>query len=382
MTLLALLSCALCTNGWSDTTSGEIGVEWDTNIHRTETVNGLRGGLPIRQMALMRLGLRTHGERLAKGLGFQWDGYAGGKFFFGEEGQRENVGIVSVSGQVSKKLQDDKPLIGLSLSHYDAFGFDPFSVGLEFSGRNFRSTRLGAFASLNLGTRSSFTLRADGSRFEFKSNSDFDWWGGAVGADLRSRIWTGHVDPNEEQTTSSIDTALSYNVSRRSFGSDAFINSCSDGDDSQNCLLLSEQSRRDLAHQLTASLSYTGRRLAHVRYVLAVNDSNSRGFGQTRHRIELGGTTPLTESVFLTLKGTVRLNFFHSTLRLAPSVNSQGFVSVDEENRNSLTALVSQYIGERLALEVRYSLFSNEIASDEQRFRRQTFYAGLNWQLD
>ena len=203
-----VLLCLLSMDVSADTFSGESGVEWDTNIHRTETVNGLRGALPIRQMALLRVGLRGGGVRKVRGLNVEWDGYGGAKLFSGEEGQRENVGIVSLSSQILKNLKDGDSLLGLSLSHYDAFGFDPFSVGLAFSGRNFRTSRVGVLGTRNIGEKSRITVRADGTRFEFKSNSDFDWNGFTLGSDLKTRLWNKTIEHNDVKSSASIRSLI------------------------------------------------------------------------------------------------------------------------------------------------------------------------------
>ena len=140
--------------------------------------------------------------------------------------------------------------------------------------------------------------------------------------------------------------------------------------------------RADLHHSLAAELIYTGRRIYSGRYELEVNDSNSYGESLVRHRLKLGFTTELWREIFLTAEGSILFNQYLDPLLLAHDEQARTFLSIDEENRNSLSVHLSRAIGGGFSVEARYAIYSNEFTNQELSFRRQTVYAGAVYHYD
>ena len=75
--------------------------------------------------------------------------------------------------------------------------------------------------------------------------------------------------------------------------------------------------------------------------------------------------------------GRKQVNIFLDSLLITRDVNSQSFVSIDDENCNSLSLILSRDLSTSVAVEGRYVIFSNEFATEELDFRRQTAYLGF-----
>lgn len=353
----------------------EAGSEYDSNVHRLELAPGDQrevedaplGRVGGRLRARWRSGAR---DRLAV------DAFAGAKVFAGRDAQSENVAVVSSSARYDRRLGDRKVLVGAAGSYYDALGVDPFGTGGGGEGRNFRLAAADALLTVP-GPRGHRLTGAVGARdFVYKPDADFDWRGESYALAYHATLWRG--DPDQEVDAASIDVSASYRLGRRRYAGVAFTNACPDEQEAEpNCFVPTRAGRVDLDHGLGAELVYTGDRIYSGRYDLQVIDSNSYGQSLVRQRVEAAVTTELFRGIFLTGRGVVRLNLFLDPLLLAPDVQSQSFVSIEDENRNTLSLHLSRDLGDRLALEARYAIYSNEFATEELSFRRQTMYLGL-----
>ena len=70
------------------------------------------------------------------------------------------------------------------------------------------------------------------------------------------------------------------------------------------------------------------------------------------------------------------VNVYLDPLLLARDEQATTFVSIEDENRNSLSLHLSRPVGEHWSAEVRYAIYSNEFTNDELSFLRQTAYLG------
>ena len=127
---------------------------------------------------------------------------------------------------------------------------------------------------------------------------------------------------------------------------------------------------------------YTGRRIYSLLYGADIIDSNSYGQASIRQRIEVAFTTAVPGDAYLTGRAIVRINTFLDPLLLARDVQSQSFVSIEDENRNSLSLHLARDFGRRWGLEARLAIYSNEFATEELSFRRQTAYLGALYRFE
>jgi hypothetical protein len=362
------------TTDWSLQLEG--GGEYDSNIHRLELRDG-EEGVAAEGAPLARFGARHRvSMRPARTQRFTLASFGGLKLFSGDSGQSENVAIVSTDGAYEWNLRGRGALLGLHGSYYDAIQAELYApAGPGFSGRTFR-TAAGEGTAALVGEGGHRVTGLVGYRvFDYKPDPVFDWEGEHYALLYQTTVWRG--DPDDDDDASSLDLSAGYRIERRSYDSSARTASCADQDAADPlCSAGTSIERADLNHSLAAEAIYTGRRIYSARYELTVNDSNSYGESLVRQRLRIGTTTELLRDLYLTAEATVLFNVYLDPLVVARDEEARTFVSIDDENRNSLSLHLSRTISDTWAVEARYAIFSNEFTNDELSFRRQTAYLG------
>jgi hypothetical protein len=358
----------------------EAGSEYDSNVHRLDRREGEDvnvDGSPVARLgARHRLAWRrTDRERLAL------SSHAGLKMFGTDAAQSENVAILSADGTYEWGLPGRGALVGLNGTYYDAIPYHLSDGDRMYASRHFRIGGGEGTATLVGASGHRLTAMAGYRAFRYKPNQDFDWRGEHVGLLYQGTFWRG--DPDRDDNAASIELSAGYRIERRGYEGPARTNSCADQDSPEpSCSAGTELERADLNHSLAAEVLYTGRRVYSARYELQVNDSNSFGESLVRQRLQLDVTTELFRDLFLTAEATVLVHIYLDPLLVARDVQALTFVSIDEENRNSLSLHLSRAFGPRWSLEGRYAIYSNEFTNQELTFRRQTAYLGVVYRTE
>lgn len=351
----------------------ESGSEYDTNVHRLELAPGDRDE-GVEEAPLGRVGGRLRlswrssaRDRLAV------DAFAGAKIFATEEARSEDVAVVSTDLRYDRRLGERRLWAGVAARYYDALALETFGGG--GAGRNFRLAGADVLLTVPGPDAHRVTASIGGRDFVYKPDADFDWRGDAYGLSYQTTVWRGN--PDEDLDAASVEVRAGYRLGRRHYEGRAFRNACAPEEEAApSCFVPTDQRRVDLHHALGAELVYTGDRIYSGRYEIQVNDSSSYGQSLVRQRVEAGITSELFWDIYVTGRAVLRLNLFLDPLLLARDVQTQSFVSIEDENRNSLSVHLSRDIGSHWALEARYAIYSNEFATQELSFRRQTFYLG------
>lgn len=380
---LATLACAASAqadnNAWKLSLEG--GSEYDSNLHRVEVLDGEVAG--VDQGTLMRSGARYQQVyRPAKGQRLVLDLRGALKLFAVPEGQSENLAVVFLDGLYDRQLGSSKAVIGLRGSYYDAIDIRPFGDGERpVVGRSFRSSEAGASLSLPGGGAHRLSMQAGLRDFVYKPDDDFSWRGQELGLHYGALFWIG--DPDQDEEAASVELRAVYRAGIRNYQGPAFRNTCgADEMAAPECFVPTEESRADLHHAAIVEAVYTGRRIYSLLYGADVIDSNSYGQASLRQRVELAITTAIPAKIYLTGRAIVRINTFLDPLLLARDVQSQSFVSIEDENRNSLSLHLARDFGKRWGLEARLAMYSNEFATEELSFRRQTAYFGALYRFE
>ena len=217
--------------------------------------------------------------------------------------------------------------------------------------------------------------------FDYKPDPDFDWRGEHIGLIYQSLRWRG--DPDRDDDAASIELRAGYRVERRGYGGPARTSACPGDDiDMPMCVAPTLLERADLNHALAAEAIYTGTRIYSARYELQFNDSNSLAESLIRQRLRLGLTTELGRELYLTAEATVLLHVYLDPLLVERDSQTLSYLSIDEENRNSLSVHLARALGPRWAIEGRYAICSNEFTNQDLAFRRQTVYLGAVYRFD
>ncbi len=353
----------------------EGGSEYDSNIHRVEARDG--EDADVEGAALARFGARHRiAWRRVKSERLSLQSFGGLKLFTSDSGQSENVGVVSADGSYEWNLGARGALLGLHGDYYDAIPLELYDSTSSYRGRNFRTATAEASTTLVAEGGHRVSGRVGYRTFDYKPDPLFDWAGDHYALFYSTTWWRG--DPDEDPDATSIDFNAGYQIERRGYDSSARTSSCADEDAPDPlCSAGTRLARADLNHSLAAEVVYTGERIYSARYELQVNDSNSHGESLVRQRLRLGLTTELWWKLYLTAEGTVLVNIYLDPLLLARDEQATTFVSIEDENRNSLSLHLSRPLGEHWAAETRYAIYSNEFANDELSFLRQTAYLGL-----
>jgi hypothetical protein len=353
----------------------EAGSEYDSNVHRLEIPEGEM--VDIAASPLLRAGgrLRTIWARTARQR-LRFNGLAGAKLFLGDDGQSENVAVIAGDAAWDQRLRGRSATLSARGSYYDSFALDPSS---SLAGRTFGL--LGAEGAVVLHGQGShrLSLAAGGRDFRYKPDPDFDWRGDHYGLRYQTAIWRG--DPDQSLDAAAIEIDLEYELERRAYAGRAFTNHCAGDASDPSCFVPTMFARADLHHRAELEVAWTGDRLWSAGYQIEVNDSNSYGQSLVRQRVELGMTTETWAKVFLTARAALQLTSFLDPLLLARDVNAQSFLTIDDENRNSLTLLLARDVTREWTVEARYAIYGNEL-SDDVSFRRQTAYLGAVYQYD
>lgn len=354
----------------------EGGSEYDSNIHRLEVPDGEAG--EVNGAPLMRAAVRVRiGDSPRPRTRYRMSGIAAAKLFLDSDGQSENVAIAAGEGSIDHRLAGRRALVGVRSSFYEAYGYDPTGGGDAGEGRNFRMHSADATTTVLGPENHRLTASLGYRQFRYKPDADFDWVGPQTGLQYRTTLWRGN--PDEDLDAASIDVDVRYEVGLRSYAQGrAFNNNCADGEmPTPMCIVPTTLGREDLHHLARAEVIYTGERVWSAAYELQATDSNSFGQSLVRQRLEVGVTTDTWLDIFLTARVALLVNTFLDPLLLARDVNSQTFLTIDDENRNAASLHLSRDLNRRWIAEARYALYTNEFATDYLRFRRHLAYAGL-----
>jgi hypothetical protein len=356
------------------------GAEYDSNIHRLELREGedLEAiGAPLALLAARHqlAWRRTRTQRLSLAS------FGGLKLFASDSGQSENVAILSTDAAYDWSLPGRGASIGVHGNYYDAIPYEVVEPsGPGFRGRTFRTGAGELTGSIAADGGERVTALVGYRGFEYKPDPLFDWSGEHYGLLFHATRWRG--DPDTEEDAASIEFRAAYRLERRGYDARARTSSCAEeGTDDPLCSASTRLDRTDLNHSVGAELVYTGKRAYGARYELSINDSNSYGESLVRQRLRLGITTELLADLYLTGEAAVLVNIYLEPLFIARNEQARTFVSIDEENRNSLSLHLSRAFGPAWSLEGRYAIFSNEFTNEELSFRRQTVYLGMLYRI-
>lgn len=115
-----------------------------------------------------------------------------------------------------------------------------------------------------------------------------------------------------------------------------------------------------------------------IGYELAVDDSTSYGQSVARHRALASVTARLPARLVASASAILEMNHYPAALVVARGVASQAFSSIDDDNRSTVSVLVS---ANRRALVGggAFQYWTDAFAADAYAFRRQLAYGGLVW---
>ena len=357
------------------TLRAEVGLEYDTNAHRTEIVAGANNP-PLVASALERLVLAgTLSDLIADGQILTLAATAAGKIYDAPAATSEDVAIAQSSLAWAKAL-GPRATFTLAGAYYEAFQAGVENLIDAIEQRDFRS--LAPTAQLGWIPAPGFDLSlAGGYRwFVFKPDRDDDFNAPTAAIELR---WTRPADDDADWE---VGTGAAYEYRR--FGGPALVIDCPpivppgfacSGPDG----------RHDQFLMTHLELQRVGRTLVGAGYAFHLNLSNSYGETVMRHFVTARFATSLPGG--LTLAARAELLYAHypqgTPIGAVAVGNSFSSVeSIEDENRSSVRVDLSRGLTEHLRLVARYTLYANELGNPSISYQRQTLLLSVTGALE
>jgi hypothetical protein len=354
-----------------------IGPEYDSNANRAEIVHGdtmapdsPTGSFLIRSTGTLRFAWKTDYNVLRLSIG------GGGKLYFNPDVFDQDVFALSLSGEERVRVARFMNLAFVG-DYYDAFQL-PVA---PFRARDFRSGS--AVGRVYLLDRLGEVALSGGYRgFQYKPDPYFNFEAGQATAYAVARLNFGANDDHE------LDVAASYHVERRFFPGviemiDQSRLECLPGRPFQDtCLVAGTTKRSDWWHEGGFELTYVGPVLVGVGYGLQLNLSNSFGQSLLRQLVTLKLAYRFPWQLYATLKAQLFVTRYLDPVLLDTNIATQTFITIDDENRNAVIVDLERPLGgSGLALNARYSVFTNELTASPVSFLRQVVYLGLTYRV-
>ncbi|HEX8953141.1 MAG TPA: hypothetical protein VF945_14905 [Polyangia bacterium] len=361
-----------------------LGPEYDSNANRAETVANTQSGAAdtptgsflLRTTGTLRMTWRAGGNVLRLSAG------AGGKIFFNPAVFDQDTLALTIAGEDRVRVTHFLHL-AIAADYYDAWQL-PVA---PFRARDFRSgAPVGRIYFVDpLGEVS---LSAGYRGFQYKPDPYFDFQAAQATAYAVARLVFGANLDHE------LDVAASYHMERRYYGgvvelfADPPRNNPSDPPCAyghpiaERCLVAGTAQRADWYHEGGIELTYVGPVLIGVGYGMQLNLSNSFGQSLLRHIVTFKISYRFPWSLYATVKAQLYASVYLDPVLLDTNIQTQTFVTIEDEHRNNLIVDLERPIGNTgLAVNARYSIFTNEISPSPVSFLRQVVYLGLTYRV-
>ena len=358
------------------TLRAEVGLEYDTNAHRTEIVAGANNP-PLVASALERLVLAgTLSDVVADGQILTLAATAAGKIYDAPAAHDEDVAIAQSSLAWAKALAP-RATLTLSGAYYEAFQAPAANLIDATERRDFRSLAPTAQLGFVLVERLDLSLSAGYRMFVFKPDRDDDFNAPTAAVELR---WSRQTEGDADWEAS---TGAAFE--HRTFGGPALVIDCPPIVP-KGLACAGPDTRHDDFLMSHLDLLRVGRVLVGVGYAFHYNRSNSYGDTVMRHFVTARFAAPLPGGFTLAARGELLLAFYSQQVPIGAVAVGNSFSSVesiDDENRSSVRVDLSHELGDRLRLVARYTFYANELANASPiSYQRQTLLLSLTGALE
>jgi hypothetical protein len=357
------------------TLRAELGVEYDSNAHRTEVVAGAVNP-PLVGSALERLVLAgTLSDVVADGQMITLGATAAGKIYDANAASDEDVAIAQSSLAWAKAFSP-RATLTLAGAYYEAFQAEASNPVDAAEQRDFRSLAPTAQIGWIPAPGFDLSLSAGYRWFVFKPDRDDNFTAPTAAAELR---WTR---PADEEADWEASTGAAYE--HRSFGGPALVISCPPSVPAGLACSGPDQ-RQDQFLMTHVELQRTGHVLIGVGYAFHYNLSDSYGETVMRHFLTARFAAPLPGGLTLAARGELLYAHYPQGTPIGTIAVGNSFSSVEsieDENRSSVRVDLSRDLTEQLRLVARYTFYVNELGNPQISYLRQTILLSLTGILE
>jgi hypothetical protein len=356
---------------------GEVGAEYDSNVHRSETIDGVADP-PIAASPAARVVVSGDlSDVISDGQTIALGAMAAAKLFATAAARAEDLAVAQTSGAWRLRL-GERTAVGLQAVYYEAFQRSTSDAALAIDRRDFRSLTPALRLARRLGERAEIAASGGYRLFVFKPDFDSNFQAPTGSLDLR---W------GRESADGGADweAAAGATVELRTFEGRALVSPCASATSNSGAACLpypGASARRDNFLMGHLEVTRTGRVLIGAGYALHWNSSNSYGETVTRHFATLHFAAALPLGLYLAARGELLIaRYLHPVFVGQSAAQGLTYLSVDDENRSSVRVDVSRALTDRLQLLARYTFYANEIGASGAagHFRRQTALLSLSF---
>jgi hypothetical protein len=342
----------------------EVGAEHDTNPARLEAVEGLPAPA-IEAAAALRLAADLDAQVITEGHHlFALRLSAAAKRFL--ESHAEPEDLLLLDGRAGADLAlGSRNVVGLSLSHYDAFQRAPDLP----EARDFRSSAPSLRWDHRLGA-ARFSLGGGWRWFSFKPERAFDFQ-----APTAFAVYRHLLTPSLEEGGAEWDWGASLQFEHRAFRgvSCTSLVTCTPQAEAPR--------RRDDFFSLALDATRTGGTLLGAGVALMSNRSNSYGESLERLALHLRAALVLPLGLSLAARAEGVLTRYRDSVPVGHDAMTMSFVSVEDEGRSTLRLELARPFATRYDVGLRYILYTSLPRTSEVRFERHTALFFLAVQL-
>jgi hypothetical protein len=358
---------------------GELGCEFDSNVHRSEIVEGVED-FPLVSSPAAR---GVVGLNLSDAVGDRQQvtvsAVGAGKLFTDAAARSEDVAIAQTSAAWRLAL-GDRTAATLQGAYYEAFQRPAGDPELAALRRDFRSLAPALRVARVIAPRLEAAAAAGYRLFVYKPDESYDFDAPFGALDLR---WARESDDGGADW----EVAAGAGLELRAFEGRTLVDACVPPSSvGAGCLPTPGTSRRrDNFVTSQIEVTRTGAVLLGVGYALHWNSSNSFGETVMRHFGTLRLTAPLPFGVYLAARAELLIaRYLHPVFVGQLQSGGLTYASIEDENRSSLRVDLSRALTDRLQLVARYTIYVNElgVSSAVARYRRQTALLSLAFTLE
>jgi hypothetical protein len=357
------------------TLRAELGSEYDSNAHRTETVAGVTNAPVVASPLARAVVSGTFYDVIAPGHEIALSASAAGKLFAAADARGEDVGIAE-SGLLWRAALGQRTTFALSGAYYEAFQRAAAapdagaSATQDSAHHDFRS--LTPSARLGLRVAPGLDLGAGGGYrlFVFKPARDFDFHAPMASVDAR---WARESSDGGADWEATLRGAFE----RRTFAGSPLVGASSACPVGPCPPSFGAGTRVDTFVTGGFDLARTGAVLLGGGYAVHVNSSNSFGSTATRHFASARFAAALPLELYLAARSELLL-----AARYADPAAGRAFLSIEDENRSHVRAELSRNLTPELQLIARYTFYFNPLGGSLAAYTRHTALLSLAFALE
>ncbi|HET6280976.1 MAG TPA: hypothetical protein VFH73_08420 [Polyangia bacterium] len=355
----------------------ELGVEYDTNAHRTEHLNDTSNPENVRSPLGRAVASASVSDVIAPGHAVALSATAAGKLFADQRARDEDVAVAQSSAEWRMNL-GSRASLGLAGNYYEAFQRPEADGTVGTQQRDFRSLTSALRLGRLLGNHVDFALATGYRLFVFKPDQNFNFRAPLASLDLR---WSAEsADGGAEW-----DLGVGGSFELRAFEGTRLVNACVPPSSiGMTCPpVAAAGDRRDYFGLGHLELTRTGRVLLGAGYALHWNQSNSFGESVLRHLVVARFALGLPLGLYLASRGELLIARYRDPVIVGQlTTGGKMFVSIDDENRSGLRVDLSRAVTDGIQVIARYTLYVNELGNTRGRFVRHTSLLSVAFSLE